>query len=93
MLGTTYPLASVCRVLGLPHSTLYYQAQPREDREVRQAIEAVAQPFPTYVRFVWRMPPYQRRRWPHQGSLVRQISLFESFAHEPVQIRGVNVRT
>jgi transposase InsO family protein len=33
------------------------------------------------LRFVWRMPPYQRRRWPHQGSVGRQISLFESFAN------------
>jgi putative transposase len=48
MLRTTYPLASICRVLGLPHSTLYYRAQPRDDQEVRQAIEAVAQQFPTY---------------------------------------------
>jgi hypothetical protein len=33
------------------------------------------------IRFVWRMPPYQRRRWPRQGSFVRQISLFEPFAN------------
>jgi hypothetical protein len=45
------------------------------------------------IRVVWRMPPYQRRRWPRQGSFVRQISLFEPCAHEPVQIRGVNERT
>jgi putative transposase len=48
MLRTTYPLASLGRVLGLPHSTLYYRAQPRDDQEVRQAIETVAQQFPTY---------------------------------------------
>jgi hypothetical protein len=48
MLRTAYPLASICRVLELPRSTLYYQAQPRDDQEVRQAIEAVAQQFPTY---------------------------------------------
>ena len=48
MLRTAYPLASLCRVLELPRSTLYYQAQPRDDREVGQAIEAVAQQFPTY---------------------------------------------
>jgi hypothetical protein len=33
------------------------------------------------IRSVWRMPPYQRRRWPPQGSLARQISLFEPFAN------------
>ncbi|HEX2242795.1 MAG TPA: IS3 family transposase [Gammaproteobacteria bacterium] len=48
MLRTASPLASICRVLELPRSTLYYQAQPRDDREVGQAIEAVAQQFPTY---------------------------------------------
>jgi putative transposase len=48
MLRTTYPLTNICQVLGLPRSTLYYQAHPRDDQEVRQAIEAVAQQFPTY---------------------------------------------
>jgi putative transposase len=48
MLRTAYPLASICQVLGLPRSTLYYRAQPRDGEEVRQAIEAVAQQFPTY---------------------------------------------
>jgi putative transposase len=48
MLRTTYPLASICRVLGFPRSTLYYQAQLRDDQEARQAIEAVARQFPTY---------------------------------------------
>jgi putative transposase len=48
MLRTTYPLTSICRVLGLPRSTRYYRAQPRNDQPVRQAIEAVAQQFPTY---------------------------------------------
>ncbi len=45
------------------------------------------------IRSVWRMPPYQRRRWPRQDPQARQMSLFEPFAHEPVHIRGVNVRT
>src|SRR5262245_55030219 len=48
MLRIAYPFASICRVLGLPRSTLYYRAQPENDQEVRQAIEAVAQQFPTY---------------------------------------------
>jgi putative transposase len=48
MLRTAYPLTSICQVLALPRSTLYYQAQPRDDQEVRQAIEAVAQQFPSY---------------------------------------------
>jgi putative transposase len=48
MLRAAYPLVGICRVLALPRSTLYYQAQPQSDEEVRQAIEAVAQQFPTY---------------------------------------------
>jgi hypothetical protein len=48
MLRTTSPLASLCQVPGLPRSTLYDQAQSRDDQEVRQAIEAVAQQFPAY---------------------------------------------
>jgi putative transposase len=48
MLRTAYPLASICRVLELPRSTLDSQAQPRDDRAVCQAIEAVAQQSPTY---------------------------------------------
>ena len=86
MLGTTYPLANVCRVLGLPHSTLYYQAQPRADQEVRQAIEAVAQQFPTYgsrrVAAQVRRAPYRllvnrkraQRLMRHMGLLRRTRS-------------------
>ena len=33
------------------------------------------------IRSVWRMPPYQRRRWPRQGPHAGQISLFEPFAN------------
>jgi putative transposase len=65
MLRTTYPLTNICRVLGLPRSTLYYQAHPRDDQEVRQAIEAVAQQFPTYgsrrVAAQVRRAPYRLR--------------------------------
>ncbi len=46
-LRPTSPLASICRVLGLPHSTLYDRVPPRDEQEVRQAIEAVAPPWPT----------------------------------------------
>jgi transposase InsO family protein len=63
MLRTAYPLVSICQVLGLPRSTLYYQAQPRDDQEVRQVIEAVAQQFPTYGS---RRVAAQARRAPHR---------------------------
>jgi putative transposase len=69
MLRIAYPLASICRVLGLPRSTLYYQAQPQNDQEVRQAIEAVAQQFPTYGS---RRMAAQVRRAPYRLLVNRQ---------------------
>ncbi len=48
MLGSAYPISVVCRVLDLPRSTHYYQPVVRDEAEVRQALEAAAQQFPTY---------------------------------------------
>jgi putative transposase len=69
MLRTAYPLTRICRVLALPRSTLDSQAQPRDDREVRPAIEAVAQPFPPYGR---RRVAAQVRRAPSRLLVNRQ---------------------
>ena len=99
MLGTTYPLASVCRVLGLPRSTLYDQAHPRADQEVRQAIEAVAQPGPTYgsrrVAAQGRRAPYRlrvnrkraQRLMRHRGRLRRPRSRTHRTTHSPHGVR------
>lgn len=38
----------LCTVLELPRSTLYYQAQPAADLDLRSALEAVALAFPRY---------------------------------------------
>ena len=48
MLGTTYPITVLCQVLELPRSTQYYQPVGRDEADLRQALEAVAQEFPTY---------------------------------------------
>jgi putative transposase len=48
MLASDYPLTVVCRVLELPRSTLYYQPVLRDEGELRLALEAAAQEFPTY---------------------------------------------
>ena len=48
MLGTAYPITILCRVLDLPRSTQYYQPVERNEADLRQALEAVAQEFPTY---------------------------------------------
>jgi putative transposase len=64
LLRTADPLTRSCRVLALPRRPRYDQAQPREDREVRQAIAAVAPPFPTdgsrRVAAQVRRAPYRR---------------------------------
>ncbi len=48
MLGTAYPITLLCRVLDLPRSTQYYQPVERDEADLRQALEATAQQFPTY---------------------------------------------
>lgn len=48
MLGREYPISVACRVLALPRSTLYYQPVARDEAELREALEAAAQAFPTY---------------------------------------------
>jgi putative transposase len=48
MLAPEYPLTVVCRVLEVPRSTLSYQPGVRNEAELRLALEAAAQEFPTY---------------------------------------------
>ena len=48
MLGSAYPITILCRVLDLPRSTQYYQPVDRDEADLRQALEAAAQQFPTY---------------------------------------------
>lgn len=43
-----YPVRLVCQALKLPRSTYYYQPRPREDTELKVAIENVAEAWPTY---------------------------------------------
>ena len=48
MLGSSYPISVLCRVLDLPRSTQYYQSVVRDEGELRQALETAAREFPTY---------------------------------------------
>ncbi len=48
MLGAAYPITRLCRVLDLPRSTQYYQPVVRDEADLRHALEAAAQQFPTY---------------------------------------------
>ena len=68
MLRNDYPIAMICQVLGLARSTAYYQAHPRDDQPLRQAISDVAEQFPTYGT---RRTAKQLGRAPH-GLLVNR---------------------
>ena len=47
-MGRNYPKQTVCAVLGLPRSTLYYQPQSGDEVALKAALVAVAGEFPTY---------------------------------------------
>jgi putative transposase len=48
LLNAHYPMNLLCAVLGVPHSSAYYQARPSEDRPVRDALLELAGEWPTY---------------------------------------------
>jgi putative transposase len=48
MLRPTYPITVLCQVLELPRSTQYYQPVVPDETDLRKALEAAAQEFPTY---------------------------------------------
>jgi transposase InsO family protein len=43
-----YPVTGLCRILGLPRSSYYFQPIAKDESKLRAAIEAVAGKFPTY---------------------------------------------
>lgn len=43
-----YPVARVCEVVGLARSSFYHEKKAPDEQELRRAIEAVVQEFPTY---------------------------------------------
>ncbi len=69
MLGTDYPISVVCTVLDLPRSTHYYRPVVADERAIKQALEDVAQVFPTYGS---RRLTAQVRRAPHQLVIGRE---------------------
>src|SRR5207302_897113 len=73
-LATTYPIRVVCRLLGVPRSSLYYAAQPVPDDEamLKTAPLDMAGEWPTYGyrrltamlrRLGWRVNSKRVRRW------------------------------
>jgi transposase InsO family protein len=57
-----YPVAALCRLLGVPRSCYYYVSTAASNQRMRQAIEAVAATYPTYgsrrIAAQLRRPPY-----------------------------------
>lgn len=47
-LQDSYPVKSICAVLGLPRSTFYHRATHKDDTALRAAIQELAAQYPTY---------------------------------------------
>jgi transposase InsO family protein len=69
MLGAAYPISVVCQVLDLPRSTHYYQPGVADEGALKQALEDVAEVFPTYGS---RRLMQQVRRAPHRLVIGRR---------------------
>jgi putative transposase len=48
MLADDYPVSLVCELLGCSRSSYYYQPSPKDETEVKSAMEKVAAEWPTY---------------------------------------------
>jgi hypothetical protein len=73
-LAKTYPIRLVCRLLGVPRSSIYYAAQPGTDNEamLKAALLDLAGEWPTYGyrrltavmrRLGWKVNGKRVRRW------------------------------
>ena len=47
-LAREYPVSLVCRTLGCPRSSYYYQAKGRDDQVLKEALKQAAGTWPTY---------------------------------------------
>ena len=64
-----YPVGVACTVLALSHSSYYYHAEKKDERELEEAIEQIAGEFPKYGT---RRVSQQLRRSPYQLSAGRK---------------------
>lgn len=72
-LAKTYPIRLICRLLGVPRSSIYYQAQPVPDAEAmfKTALLDLAGQWPTYG--YRRLTAMMRRLdWPVNSKRVRR---------------------
>jgi putative transposase len=63
------PPGMACHVLDLPRSTYYYQAQVKQENDLKEAIQSVAGQFPTYGT---RRITHQLRRPPRRYAIGRK---------------------
>jgi putative transposase len=71
-LGATYPIRLVCRLLGVPRSSVYYSVRaPIDEAVLKTALLDLAAQWPTYGyrRLTWMM---KRLGWPVNGKRVRR---------------------
>lgn len=87
------PIGLACQVLGLPRSSYYYCAQPRQEDDLKEAIRYVAGQFPTYgtrrMAHQLRRPPYSHRVGrKRMQRLMRSMNLLRPV--KQVRIRTTN---
>jgi len=68
LLREHYPISQLCKVLGLPRSSAYYQPRPDEDRPLHGALIELAGQWPTYG---YRRLTKQLRRHGHTANAKR----------------------
>ncbi len=71
-LAREYPVSLVCRTLGCPRSSYYYQGKGRDDQILKEALKQVAGTWPTYG-YRRLTAQLQREGWPVNGKRVRRV--------------------
>jgi transposase InsO family protein len=77
-LAREYPVQLICRVLGLPRSSYYYQPRPREDEALKVALREVADEWPTYG---YRRLTVQVRRDKHIVANSKRVRRLAKLMH------------
>jgi transposase InsO family protein len=71
-LAREYPVSLVCRTLGCPRSSYYYQGRGRDDQVLKEALKQVAGTWPTYG-YRRLTAQLQREGWPVNEKRVRRV--------------------
>ena len=71
-LAREYPVSLVCRTLGCPRSSYYYQAKGRDDQVLKEALKQVAGTWPTYG-YRRLTAQLQREGWSVNEKRVRRV--------------------